>query len=87
MVEVEGIVRILPTVMQTLEESTLGEGGQNWKGIKTTLIKARLRKQEVFSSEMGRFRGARITAFKWLKNYCMDEEEKLLCRHCDRTSR
>lgn len=86
MKEVEGIERILPTVMQIPEESTLGEG-QNWKGIKTTLIKAWLRKQEVFSSEMGRFRGARITAFKWLKNYCMDEEEKLLCRHCDRTSR
>lgn len=35
--------------------------------------------------EMGRFRGALITAFKWLKNYRAAEEDKLACRSYDRT--
>ena len=55
--------------------------------METVSFKACLGKQEVFSLEMGRFRGTLITAFKWLKNYCVGEEDKLVCRSYDRTSR
>lgn len=53
--------------MLITEKSLVGEGKQNWKGIKTVLIRAWIRKTELFNLEMGRFRGTLITTFKWLK--------------------